>query len=79
MRTPRTTTLFVVLSLAFAMPGCTDSRADRNDADADADAEARVHDDGGIDIQAPGIDVKIDNEGLKVDVETDGDGNTGSN
>jgi hypothetical protein len=66
------TMLAALLGLTITLSGCTESRNG-------ADGKARVNDDGAIEIQAPGIDVKINTEGVKVDVDTDGDGNTRSN
>ncbi len=54
------------------MPGCADSQA----TESDAESRARVQENGGIDIQAPGVDVQIDPSGVKLNVDTDGDGTT---
>lgn len=61
------------LGLVITLPGCTESPAERNGT------EAPVRKDGGIDIQAPGVDVKINTDGVTLDVDTDGDGSTQSN
>lgn len=67
--------LAVVMGLVLTVSGCTESRADRHGNDS----TGRVRDDGGIDIQAPGVDLKINTEGVRVDVDTDGDGDMRSN
>lgn len=64
-----------VCALTSSLPGCTESQADRKGTEA----EARVREDGGIDIQAPGVDVKINTDGVSLGVDTDGDGGTQSN
>lgn len=69
------TLLAVLLGLALTLPGCTESRAERHSNDA----KGRVRDDGGIDIQAPGVDLEINTEGVRIDVDTDGNGDTRSN
>lgn len=67
--------LAVLLGLVLTISGCTESRADRHGKDS----TGQGHDDGGIDIQAPGVDLKINTEGVRIDVDTDGDGDTRSN
>jgi hypothetical protein len=75
MKTLNAALLAASPGLVFSLPGCSESRVDRNDTEA----EARFKEDGGIDIQAPGIDVKINIDGVTLDVDTDGDGSTQSN
>lgn len=65
----------VLLGLTLLVSGCAESRADRNGSNG----ETPVRDDGGIDIQAPGVDLKINTEGVRIDVDTDGDGDPGAN
>ena len=55
--------------LVLALSGCADSRA----KESDADAKVRVEENGGIDIQAPGVDVQIDPSGVKLNVDSDDD------
>ncbi len=62
------------LVAAFAISGCTDSPSESAGADS-----TTTSDDGQINIQAPGIDVKIDTKGVDLDVDTNGNGDPQSN
>lgn len=75
MKTFKVAAVVALCALTVSLPGCTESRTEQNDANA----ETRVREDGGIDIQAPGVDVKINTDGVKLDVDTDGEGSTQSN
>lgn len=72
MKTLNAALLVAALGVVISLPGCAESRVDRNDTEA----EVRVRDDGGIDIHAPGVDVKINTDGVTLDVDTDSDGST---
>jgi len=67
MKSFRTLLVLPLLS-ALVLPGCTRPEDTRNDPDA----KVRVQEDGGIDIQAPGVDVRIDPSGVDVDVKENG-------
>jgi hypothetical protein len=73
MKTLNAALLAASPGLVFSLPGCSESRVN------DTEAEARFKEDGGIDVQAQGIDVKINIDGVTLDVDTDGDGSTQSN
>lgn len=62
----------LVLGFALMLTGCTETPAEENEAQS----RARVQENGGIDIQAPGVDIQIDPTGVNLDVDTDGDGKT---